>query len=159
MTDFNIGDEVIFKNHRLQLGDRVVFTDNFRLSNGRISDFHYENNQIHHYLIRAIDSDFSVVTCVARISNVVRTVSSLNREVWNMEKITEFNVGDEVIFKNNRLVLSGRISHCFHDEDGNILHYFVMAVNSNFWSIDVYTVPVRDLIRTVSSLDKLELSK
>lgn len=83
-----------------------------------------------------------------------------------------FNVGDEVIFKNYRLELngmvsytdkfmisSGRISHCIPDEFGDIRVYLIMAVNSSLSFIDVHLVPDTDVIRTVSSLDELELSK
>lgn len=78
MTDFNIGDEVIFKNHRLQLGDKVVFTDKFTILSGRISDICKENNQ-KYYLIKVIDSDFSVVTYGVNPNYVIRTVSSLDK--------------------------------------------------------------------------------
>lgn len=78
MTDFNIGDEVIFKNHRLQLGDKVVFTDKFTILSGRISDICKENNQ-KYYLIKVIDSDFSVVTYGVNSNYVIRTVSSLDK--------------------------------------------------------------------------------
>lgn len=83
-----------------------------------------------------------------------------------------FNVGDEVIFKNYRLELngmvtytdkfmisSGRISHCIPDEFGDIRVYFIKAVDSSLSFIDVHLVPHIDVIRTVSSLDELELSK
>ena len=84
----------------------------------------------------------------------------------------KFNIGDEVIFKNYRLELngvvtytdkfmisSGRISHCIPDEFGDTHVYFIKALNSSLEFIDVYFVPDIDVIRTVSSLDELDLSK
>lgn len=80
MENFKVGEEVIFKNYRLQLGDEVVFSDNFLLSCGRISDYICdENKDIKYYLITAVNSDFSIVTYGVPASDVIRTVRSLDK--------------------------------------------------------------------------------
>lgn len=83
MENFKVGEEVIFKNYRLQLGDEVVFSDNFLLSCGRISDYlcdeNDENKDIKYYLITAVNSDFSIVTYGVPASDVIRTVRSLDK--------------------------------------------------------------------------------
>lgn len=67
-----------------------------------------------------------------------------------------FKIGDEVIFRNHSLLMSGRITECISDKNGQILKYFIKTIDSNFFTV-IYNVDSLNLIRTVLSLDELEL--
>lgn len=73
--------------------------------------------------------------------------------------MSNFNIGDEVIFRNDFSLLNcGRVVEYARNNQGEIVEYIIMTINSEL-SIVSYHVDSEDIIRKVLGLSASELSK
>lgn len=73
--------------------------------------------------------------------------------------MNNFNIGDEVIFRNDFSLLNcGRVVEYARNNQGEIVEYTIMTISSDL-SIVSYHVDSEDIIRKVLGLSVSELSR
>lgn len=141
MKEFNVGDEVVFRNI-------------FSLISGRIYSFR-ENKEgkISGCLIKTIDSALTVVTYDNSVSDLIKRVEEYDL-LESDSKMKNFNVGDQVIFRCVFSLFTGRISECHRRGNDKISWYSIKTLDSKFNTF-TYQVRAGDALITVRGLDDL----